>query len=87
MSRIITTAAGRFRQVSGNEHGWLWECPCGEWANLSKAQWAGAVSVNHAADGCPVGYHETHNYEAALAAAVIARILVGEQPYEEEYPS
>ena len=73
MSRIVGTDLGRFRAVlrDGRED-WLFECPgCGTWANLDDDQWAGRVSVDHAADGCPGGYHETHNYRRALAVARI----------------
>src|SRR6059036_1124113 len=67
MSEIVTTSVGRFRRVNTGqpEHdAWLWECPCGQWAYLDEDQWAGHVSVDHAADGCPKNYHETHNFGA-----------------------
>ena len=74
MSRVIETSLGRFRKVAGPEtpflDRWLFECPgCGQWAYLDNDQWHGDVSVDHSADGCSGGYHETHDYFAALEAA------------------
>lgn len=68
MSRIVETPLGRFRAViRDGVAGWLFECPgCGTWAELDDDQWAGRISVDHAADGCKGGYHETHDYRAAL---------------------
>lgn len=41
-------------------------CPgCGERGELDDDQAHGRVSVDHAADGCPGGYHETHDFWAA----------------------
>lgn len=70
MPVIVTTALGRFRKVNRDGvEGWLFECPgCGTWATLDDDQWAGRVSVDHAADGCAGGYHETHDYLAVLLA-------------------
>lgn len=43
------------------------ECPkCGEWALIDQDQLDGRVSIDHAADGCPGGYHETHDFTAYL---------------------
>lgn len=43
------------------------ECPgCGVWGLLDQDQLHGQVSVDHAADGCPGGYHETHDFAAHL---------------------
>lgn len=72
--RVVPTALGRFRKVGGPTveflDRWLFECPgCQQWAYLDDDQWHGRVSVDHAADGCPGGYHETHDYFAALEAA------------------
>jgi hypothetical protein len=83
MPIVIETPLGRFRMVNprdamrGNrEDAWLLECPgCGQWAYLDDDQWHGRVSVDHAADGCPGGYHETHDYSAALDAGMDAAAL------------
>ena len=84
MSQIVTTKVGRFRHVTPDA--WLWECPCGQWSYLTTDQWAGRVSVDHASQGCPVKYHETHNYEAELVVTMQARILTGEPPIDPESP-
>jgi hypothetical protein len=79
--RTVTTELGRFREVSkddelGLEDRWVLECPdCGVEAYLDADQWDGRVSVNHGAQGCPGGYHETHDYRHSLASA-----LLGDQP-------
>lgn len=83
MSEIVSTKVGRFRRVNlgqPDHDAWLWECPCGQWAYLDEDQWAGRVSVDHAADGCAKGYHETHNFGAELVATMQARILTGSSP-------
>jgi hypothetical protein len=88
MSEIVTTKVGRFRRVNTGDpahpDAWLFECPCGQWAYLDEDQWAGRVSVDHASDGCPNGYHETHNYGAELVATMQARILTGDSPLDPE---
>ena len=86
MSRIVTTDLGRFRGVTRDGVAdWLFECPgCGEWASLDEDQWNGRVSVDHAADGCKGGYHETHNYLAALRARITVARLFGAEPFEED---
>lgn len=88
MSYIVATEFGRFRKVNTGDPAqpdtWLWECPCGQWAYLDEDQWAGRVSVDHASEGCPKRYHETHPFGAALVAAMQARILTGERPYMED---
>lgn len=88
MSQIVTTDLGRFRRVADKDQKrWLWECPkCLMWCNLSDEQWAGKVSVNHDADGCPGHYHETHNYGAELVAKLAARRLMEEPLTEEDVP-
>lgn len=80
MSRIVTTDLGRFRAVRRDDViGWLFECPgCGTWASLDADQWTGRVSVDHASMGCPGGYHETHDYQAALRARITAGRLTEE---------
>lgn len=89
MSRIVTTDIGRFRAV--NRDGvldWLFECPgCRMWVSLDADQWTGRVSVDHAADGCPGGYHETHDYQAALRASIVAARLTEQDPFTEDEES
>lgn len=42
-------------------------CPgCGVWGDLDDDQLHGRVSVDHAADGCPGGFHETHDFSAHI---------------------
>lgn len=87
MSQIVTTKLGRFRCVNTGQpehNAWLFECPCGQWAYLDEDQWAGRVSVDHASEGCPKNYHETHNYGAELVAVMQARILTGDSPIDPE---
>lgn len=86
MARIVTTDLGRFRAVKRDGvDDWLFECPgCSEWASLDDDQWNGRVSVDHAADGCPGGYHETHNYQAVLRAKVVAARLTEQDPFEDD---
>lgn len=65
MSTIIRTPLGRLRKVGGN---YLLECPgCDDWLPLTEEMLYGKVSVDHAFDGCPGGYHETHDFAAAMA--------------------
>lgn len=89
MSKIVTTDLGRFRAVvSDGVETFLFECPgCGQWAHLDDDQWAGRVSVDHAADGCLGGYHETHNYQATLRARITAARLMGDEPFGEDVPA
>lgn len=86
MSQIVTTSEGwKFNRVNDGEgnDAWLFRCPgCGTWAYLDEDQWNGTVSVDHASMGCPGGYHETHPFGAALVAAIQARILTDQPPYD-----
>ncbi len=84
MSQIVTTKFGRFRRVNTGDgcDAWLWECPCGQWAYLDEDQWNGTISVDHASDGCPKAYHETHRFGAELVAVMQARILTGDSPLD-----
>lgn len=68
MSVIVETEFGRLRRViRDGEPTWLLECPgCGQWGGLDDDQLHGQVSVDHAAMGCSGGYHETHDFAAAL---------------------
>lgn len=83
MSVIATSPLGRFRRINADPvalpERWLFECPgCGTWAYLDDDQWHGRVSVDHAADGCSGGYHQTHDYAAALAEAEASGAVVVE---------
>ncbi len=68
MSRIATTEFGRLRRSSvDGEPKVILECPgCGTWGELDDDQLHGKVSVDHASDGCSGGYHETHDFAAAI---------------------
>lgn len=71
MSVDINTSVGKLRCVGGGA--WLLWCErCGDWERLSAEQMEGRVSVNHAATGCPSGYHETHHFAMEVAATVAA---------------
>lgn len=52
--------------------------------DLSDDQWNGRISVDHTVLGCPRGYHETHDYQAALRAHVAVARINGDDPFEEE---
>lgn len=67
---IAETPYGRLREVTrDDEQVWLLECPgCGEWAELDEDQLHGRVSCDHTFEAA-CGYHETHDFAAALAAA------------------
>ena len=69
MSIIVETKFGRLRAVNRDgSRTWLLECPgCGEWGALDDDQLHGRVSVDHAADGCKGGYHETHDFAGEVA--------------------
>lgn len=88
MSQIIDTSVGRFRRVNRDgELCWLFECPgCKTWGSLDDYQWAGLVSVDHASQGCEGRYHETHNYGAALQAAITAALLTDTPVSHDEEP-
>lgn len=89
MSRIVSTDLGRFNLVKTQDDGqpadtWLFECPgCGTWAYLDDDQWHGRVSVDHASMGCAGGYHETHDYSAALGARIVASNLTQMSPFDD----
>lgn len=101
MSRIVSTKLGRFRAVEdGERKWWLWECPsCKTWCNLSVDQLEGRASVyceapvreyyglNPTTDMKPCGYHQTHEYAKELVVTIQARVLFGENPYEEDVPA
>lgn len=82
MSVIVTGDLARYRAVQRapmewvNSKGWLMECPgCGTWLTLRNDMWLGRVSVNHAADGCSGGYHETHSYAADLEKHIDEQVV------------
>jgi hypothetical protein len=88
MSLFVTTEYGRFDKASGTPAGWLFECPgCGEWLPLTTRMMGGSESVNHASQGCPGGYHQTHPYGPALAARMQARALMGESTIDPPAPA
>ena len=72
MTVWLNTPLGRLTQLDGR-HGprWYVEMPCGDLELLDVEQLHGRLSVNHAA-ACRAqpncGYHETHNFAAALTA-------------------
>jgi phage terminase large subunit GpA-like protein len=94
MSRIVATKLGRFRAVTdGDKKWWLWECPdCKTWGNLSIDQMEGRVSVHCTAPKQhhyptsvhPCGYHQTHEFAKELATTIQARMVMGEEPWEED---
>lgn len=94
MSRIVTTKLGRFRAVTdGTKKWWLWECPdCKAWGNLSVDQMEGRVSVHCTAPKQyhyptsvgPCGYHQTHEFAKELATTIQARMVMGEEPWQED---
>jgi hypothetical protein len=72
MSTTVTTPLGVFRHLptSDGEPAWFMECQtCGGFEKLALEQLEGRTSVNHAATGCPSGYHETHDYATVIRAA------------------
>lgn len=78
MSRIVTGDLAKYRAViRDGDVAWLWECPgCGTWGQLDADQWKGRVSVDHVADGCPGGYHQTHDFAADLTAHEDEAVMV-----------
>lgn len=72
MSEIVETPLGRFRRFVSQkgESGWLHECPgCNVWRGLNATQMRGGVSAWCDPTGMNCSYHETHDYNAALAQA------------------
>lgn len=94
MSKIVTTKLGRFRAVTdGTKKWWLWECPdCKTWGTLSVDQMEGRVSAVCEAPkqyDYPIsvgrcGYHGTHEFAKELATTIQARMVMGEEPWEED---
>lgn len=78
MSDIVEAKFGRLQQVLiDGKPRWRFECPgCGTWGPLDDDQLHGRVSIDHASHGCPVGYHETHNFVAAYPV-VFGRVQGG----------
>jgi len=80
MSVDIETSLGTIRRCQPDE--WFLWCPvCEDWEKLSEDQMNGKVSVNHAATGCPSGYHETHNFAIEVVAKIGAHRLA---PYGDD---
>jgi hypothetical protein len=71
VSYVANTRVGVIRRaVRDRRHIYMLACPgCGQLGELDDGQWRGRVSVDHASMGCPGGYHETHDFAAALQAA------------------
>ena len=91
MSQIVETDLGRFRLVRDdgepNNKWWLWECPqCKQWGGLTDGQWNGTVSVHCECESFPQRYHQTHQYGAALVAALAAAKLTGQPLTKEDAP-
>jgi hypothetical protein len=80
MTSLIETSLGNFQLINPNEaktgdfiDAYIFQCPgCGQWAYLDYDQWHGLVSVDHATDGCPGAYHQTHDFYTALKGALAA---------------
>lgn len=68
MTADFSTLFGEMmKRVTDGEPVWSLKCPgCGTWGLIDEDQLHGRVSVDHAADGCVGGYHETHDFYAAL---------------------
>ena len=71
MSRFSFTEFGLVQRVTlDGQPTLILLCPgCGMAARMDDDQARGRVSVDHATDGCPGGYHETHDYWAAANRA------------------
>lgn len=71
MTTFARTEYGEVQRVTiDGESTLILLCPgCGERGELDDDQAHGRVSVDHAADGCPGGYHETHDFWAAAERA------------------
>jgi hypothetical protein len=71
VSFVANTRVGVIRRaVRDGQRVFLLECPgCGQLGELDDDQWHGQVSVDHTTDGCPGGYHETHDFAAAVEFA------------------
>ena len=71
MSVDVHTDLGTLRRCEGDV--WLLWCDvCEDWERLNVEQFEGRLSVNHAATGCPSGYHETHNFAQSVVVAIVA---------------
>lgn len=82
MSRDVATKFGTLRRCrDGDVAVWLLWCPvCEEWERLNEDQMEGRVSVNHAATGCPSGYHETHEFAKQIVIENIVNVLAPYAP-------
>lgn len=76
MSVDVQTDLGTLRHCEPDT--WLLRCSvCEDWEKLNEEQMEGRLSVNHAATGCPSGYHETHNFAVEVVAKIQAHRLMG----------
>lgn len=80
---IFETPFGRLRMMyeedgyydQGRIFKYELKCPgCGEWGLIDQDQLQGSVSVDHAAEGCVGGYHETHDFGSALEDSEVATV-------------
>lgn len=73
---IVETDMGRFRLVWGLQ--WpslLFECPgCDDWLPITADMLAGAISIDHAADGCKGGYHQTVDLRQARLSLTLGEL-------------
>jgi hypothetical protein len=71
LTLVAETEFGKIqRGIRDEEHVFLLVCPgCGQLGALDDDQYHGRVSVDHATDGCSGGYHETHDFAAAVERA------------------
>lgn len=78
MSVDRTTKFGTIRMCNddGNVVWLLWCDVCQDWEKLNEEQMEGHLSVNHAATGCPSGYHETHEFAKQIVVENIVNVLV-----------
>jgi len=103
MSKIVTTALGRFRMVEDHgQRSFLFECPeCHEWLPLSEDHLSGSVAPIHFARTDDMGtmthgrvchFSEKQPYGANLIATMQARLLMAAEgedvkPYDTDHES
>jgi hypothetical protein len=77
LSVVANTRLGVIRRAARDGRPvFLLECPgCGQFGELDDDQWHGRVSVDHASQGCPGLYHETHDFHAAVQACGGFRVV------------
>ena len=83
MSGVFETEFGKLRVAYGEDGRYVrgrvfkYElcCPgCGRWDLIDQEQLMGQVSVDHASEGCPGNYHETHDFLSAIGMIVGERL-------------